>query len=145
MTKAKDYLLAFKESIRLSTGQVPTDMMPIINDAWKKRFDMINKNKNAISNQGWNPLNRALLLNEELRATMTTKEYTPVYSTNHNIHPPRKFTLKTSHNNTSTETGDESQSTTTLCNNLPIMTDELNTATGTAGACMKALISLLWG
>ena len=29
----------------------------------------------------------------------------------------------------------------TLCNNLPLITDELNTATGTAGDCMKALIS----
>ena len=76
----------------MSTVLVHTDMMPIINDAWKKIFARINKNKNAISDRGWNPLNRALLLNEELRATMTTKESTPEYSTSHNIHPPNKFT-----------------------------------------------------
>ena len=80
MMKAKDELLSFKESIGLSNGLTLTDMMPIINDAWNKSFTRVGMNKNAISDQGWNPLNHALLLNEKLRANMTTEESTAEYS-----------------------------------------------------------------
>ena len=143
MTKAKDELLSFKESIGLSNGITPTDMMPIINDAWKKSFARVNMNKNAISDRGWNPLNRALLLNDELRATMTAKESTQQYSSTHNILIPHNKLSSTPNNNdsstTSTETDDNSERT--LSNNLPLITDALNTTVGTAGDCMKALIS----
>ena len=52
ITKAKDELLAFKESIGLSNGLVPIDMMPVINNAWRQSFTRIEKNKHAISNRG---------------------------------------------------------------------------------------------
>ena len=64
-TKAKDELPAFKESIGLSYGLVPTDMMPVINNSWRQSVARIEKNKHVISDRGWNPLNRALTFNKK--------------------------------------------------------------------------------
>ena len=136
MTKAKDELLSFKESIGLSNGLTPTDMAPIINGAWNKSFARVGMNKNTISYQGYNPLNRAMLLNEELRVTMTMKESTAEYCSTHYIVIPKKYPPN---NDSSTDTDDNSKHM--LSNNPPIITDELNTADGTAGDCMKALFS----
>ena len=47
MTNAKDDLLSFKESIGLNNGITPTDMIPIINDAWNKSLARVAMNKNA--------------------------------------------------------------------------------------------------
>ena len=69
-------------------------MIPIINDAWRQSFAKINKNKDAISDQGWTPLNYALSLNDELRATMMTKDSTPKYAVSTNIFPPNKISSK---------------------------------------------------
>ncbi len=131
MTKAKDELLSFKEPIGLSNGLTPTDMMHIINNAWNKIFARVGMNKNAISDQGWNPLNCALLLNEELRATMTTKESTAEYCPTYNIVIPKIYPPN---NDSSSDTDDNSKHM--LSNNLLIITDELNTVDGTAVDCM---------
>ena len=64
ITKAKDDLLVFKESIGLSICLVPTDMIHNVNSTWKKSSPRIIDYKNAIFNRGWNPLNHALLLNQ---------------------------------------------------------------------------------
>ena len=53
---------------------LPTDSMPLINKAWSRSFACVNKNKKAVSEHGWNPLNFNLLLNPEIRATMTKEE-----------------------------------------------------------------------
>ena len=141
MTKAKDKLLVFKESIGLSNGLVPTDMMPVINNEWRQSFTKIEKNKHAISDQGWNPLNRALLLNDELRATMTKKESTPKYSARNHIFPPNVASEDPSSTTDSRTVIDNSSESTTPLNDFPIIADELNTSNGTAGDCMKALFS----
>ena len=52
----------------------PTELIPLINIAWNKSFARMSTNKQAIADRGWNPLNYNLLLNSELRATMTRRE-----------------------------------------------------------------------
>ena len=63
-----------KEGLGITDGVTETDLMPIINIAWKNSFARVSKNKQAIVDRGWNPLNRALLLDDELRSTMTNKQ-----------------------------------------------------------------------
>jgi len=139
ITKAKDDLLSYKESIGLTNGIVPTDLMLIINIAWKKSFARKFKNQKAISDRGWNPLNRHLLLNMDLRATMTIKESTLEYCIDHNIFLPNKTNDNqedTTFTSTTTVTDFDSSSS-----HLPFVTEELNTSTGKAADCMNALIS----
>ncbi len=61
-------------------GIIDTDLMSLINRAWTKRFARVDKNKNAISERGWNPLNKALILDPVLRSTMTAKEKADEYN-----------------------------------------------------------------
>ena len=51
-----------------------TDIIPLINKAWNDSFARVEKNKQAIAERGWYPLNRNILLNDELRSTMTPAE-----------------------------------------------------------------------
>ena len=73
MTKAKQQLLEYKTKHENPTLQ-PTDIIPLINKAWKQSFARVDKNRNAIADRGWNPLNRNLLLDSSIRATMTEEE-----------------------------------------------------------------------
>ena len=41
---------------------VATDLIPLINRAWKRSFARKEKNQVAIADRGWNPYNRILLL-----------------------------------------------------------------------------------
>ena len=50
---------------------IATDIMPMIRLAWDKSFADIQGNKDAIAERGLNPLNRNLLLLDDLRRTMT--------------------------------------------------------------------------
>ena len=52
----------------------PHDIMPLINKAWDDSFARITRNKKAIAGRGWDPYNRALLLNFQIRSMMTDKE-----------------------------------------------------------------------
>ena len=74
MSRAKQQLVEKKETMGLPPSLIDTDLMPIINMAWQQSFARSDKNKQAISDRGWNPLNRAILTNQDLRATMTAKE-----------------------------------------------------------------------
>ena len=58
----------------MNQNRSSTDIIPLINKAWNDSFARILKNKNAIAERGWYPLNRNILLNEELRSTMTPTE-----------------------------------------------------------------------
>ena len=51
-----------------------TDLMPLINVAWNHSFARVHHNKNAIADRGWNPYNRNILTNADVRATMAAKE-----------------------------------------------------------------------
>ena len=48
-----------------------TDILPIVQDLWCDGFANIANNMKAIAHCGWGPYNYILLLNPELRATMT--------------------------------------------------------------------------
>ena len=50
------------------------DIILLVNTAWEYSFAQVGKNRNAIADRGWNPLNRALPANSDILATMTDKE-----------------------------------------------------------------------
>ena len=52
----------------------PTDIMPMINEAWKASFADVEGNLAAIAERGWFPLTRNLLLHPRLRFTMTEED-----------------------------------------------------------------------
>ena len=75
LAKGKTNLLYKKIERKLKNPSIqPTDLMPLINDAWKASFARIDKNKKAICDRGWYPYNRMLLLGKKLRETMTTED-----------------------------------------------------------------------
>ena len=74
ITKAKDELLQEKDKKCMRAELQTYDIIPLVNKAWDKSFARTNKNKTAISDRGWNPLNRNILTFPDIRATMTTQE-----------------------------------------------------------------------
>ena len=52
------------------------EIILLVNYAWAHSFGKVATNQHAIAERGWNPLNRNLLLNSQLRATMTMDEKT---------------------------------------------------------------------
>ena len=60
-------LLTFCSEIEL----IPTDIIPMIHEAWLLSFADVGGNKQAILERGFNPLNKNLLLDDTLRRTMT--------------------------------------------------------------------------
>ena len=55
-------------------GILPTDIIPMITYAWNRSFARVNTNKKAIYERGWFPFNRVLLLDKEIRESMTVGE-----------------------------------------------------------------------
>lgn len=56
-------------------GILPTDIMILVNQAWKWSFArVVSANKKAVADRGWFPYNRILLDHPDLRATMTAEE-----------------------------------------------------------------------
>ena len=74
MTKSKIELLELKEKKSMNGNHQSTDIIPLINKAWNDSFAQVKKKKQAIAERGWYPLNRNILLNDELRSTMTPAE-----------------------------------------------------------------------
>ena len=70
MNQAKQDLLSFKEEKCMEEILLLTNLIPLINKAWSKSFARENKNRKAIAEHGWNPLNFNMLLNPEIRATI---------------------------------------------------------------------------
>ena len=54
-----------------------SDILPSINIIWSKSFGRIRTNKKAISDRGWNPLNRRLLYDPEILKTRIITDITP--------------------------------------------------------------------
>jgi hypothetical protein len=65
----KDILLKEKRIRRMGMVLKPTDVIPIVNYAWERSFNVVRNNKKAILQRGWFPLNRALLLQPEVLQT----------------------------------------------------------------------------
>ena len=74
MIKAKMDLLEMKQKKCMNQNHSVTDIIPLINKSWKTRFSRIDKNRKAIAEREWFPLNRNLLTIPEIRATMTANE-----------------------------------------------------------------------
>ena len=49
-----------------NTNLEKTDIVPIVNYAWKQSFAKVESNKKAIRERGWKPLNRMLLVHDEV-------------------------------------------------------------------------------
>ena len=45
----------------------PTDIIPLINQAWPESFGRVVQAKKAIAERGWNPLNYSLLLHPDVK------------------------------------------------------------------------------
>ena len=145
LTKAKLKMLETREKLGLDELQ-STDLMPIINYAWNHSFARRDKNKNAISDRGWNPLNRKLLTDNDLRATMTQKEKSREHHKVNNIILPSRFF----NNHSSSESGTISSTSCSAfsipgstSNQSTINTNQqpsLNFSTGTAQSCLDAIV-----
>ena len=73
--KAKKQLLEQKVNYMIDPlTLLPTDIIPIVNIAWEASFVQVENNKIEICDCGWNPLNYALLENDDIKATMTNHD-----------------------------------------------------------------------
>lgn len=59
--KGKKHMFRQKSILGLETKLKRSDIIPLINMAWKKSFAKTESNRRAIAERGWNPLNRRLL------------------------------------------------------------------------------------
>ncbi len=130
---------------------VDMDLIPLINTAWKSSFAHIDKNKNALADRGWNPLNQNLLLHDDLRATMTRKEKSAEYHLSNDIIIPRKFksseasltateassSTTSPSNHPSIDTGSDQSSPSTIAK----PGDELNFSSGESLQYLKAMFN----
>jgi hypothetical protein len=57
LTKAKQELHKKKQDLQMPPNFTPTDVMPLVNKAWKASFANVAYCKSALANCGWNPLN----------------------------------------------------------------------------------------
>ena len=72
--KAKRMVVENKEKLTLNPTIEPYKIIGIVKYAWARSFARLQRNKNAISEQGWFPYNRNLLTCKCLWATMTKVE-----------------------------------------------------------------------
>ena len=75
----KDKLLAFKRRMNLPLAIRRPDIIPIVNRAWKRSFAVVETNRSAIEERGWNPPNMALLHHPDI---LPTKPPPPLTSNN---------------------------------------------------------------
>ena len=135
MNQAKQDLLSYKEEKCMEGTLLPTDLMPLINKAWSKSFARVDKNKKAIAERGWNPLNFNLLLNPEIRATMTKEEIENEASSNSITLPSSLSQSNPSPNEDPSLTITDSSITT-----VSTFQPSLNFDTGTSAFCLDAIL-----
>ena len=138
MSKAKQELLEFKTRHTFENPTLqPTDLIPLINKAWKQSFARVDKNRNAISSRGWNPLNRNLLLDPLIRQTMTEKEKA-MESTSNDYKVP-SLVLNNNHIESENVPSDSSTSSTSSTHILSAQTS-LNFSSGTSLFCLTSIV-----
>ena len=59
--------------------------------AWNASFNRVEKNKNAIAERGWGPLNRNLLLYKEIQHTMTREDFKNLESMKRTFQQPNMY------------------------------------------------------
>ena len=139
MGKAKQDLVNFRRKKCLPTALQATDLMPIINKAWSQSFARIKDNQKAISERGWNPLNYNLMLNPEIRATMTKQEREEEGLPNSTIILPRNHGLNQERSDSTTET--ESSIPTSVNSNATQQSSTLNFSSGQSAATIESIIA----
>ena len=100
--------------------------MPIINLAWEKSFAWAEKNRQEIVDREISPLNWALLLDDELRSTMTKKQQLLEFLSDNNIiFPSNSTTSKTalSSSDQSSRTNSNSSGISSICDSDNVSTD----------------------
>ena len=70
----KEELIAKKEPYETPLTIPPHEIVPMVNYAWAHSFARYAKNKKAISDRGWNPLNCILLTDGVIMRSMTAQE-----------------------------------------------------------------------
>ena len=94
-TNLKEWMMVYKSINCLPCTIGPTDIIPLINRIFHKSYGSINSNLKALSDEGWNPLNRKLLEHKDLiddsiapekAITNATSRNSSAGSTNLNIH-----------------------------------------------------------
>ena len=53
---------------------MPTDIISLVNKAWEVSFRRVRTNKNSISERGWLPYKRNLLLNTDIQSSMALRD-----------------------------------------------------------------------
>ena len=75
LTTMKKKIIAHKTKLMMPRLTIEvTEIMILVNYAWSVSFAKIPSNKKAIAERGWNPLNRNIVLDTAVRATMTKLE-----------------------------------------------------------------------
>ena len=135
ITQAKQDLLEKKDAMGLyDEGIVDTDLMPIVNLAWKRSFGRVEKNKNALSDRGWCPLNKALLLDPDILASRSSKERSKEYNLLNEV----VFPNKKSNDIASIRANVDDDTSSIIHNNLP---NDLNFSSGMSGFCLQSILS----
>ena len=137
ITQAKQDLLEKKDALGLyDEGIVDTDLMPIVNSAWKRSFRRVEKNRNAISDRGWCPLNKALLLDPDILASRSSKEKSKEYNRINEVVFPNNKNIEIGTNCGSVD--NDTTSSQIIHNNLP---NNLNFSSGMSGFCLQSILS----
>ena len=75
LSRIKKTLVEWKQRKMLARLTIEVlEIMILINYAWDESFARVETNKTAIAERGWFPLNRKLLIDTQLRSTMTVNE-----------------------------------------------------------------------
>ena len=74
LTRAKENLIKQKIKKCMPPTIEPYEIIPLLNTAWERSFERVLSNRKAIADRGCNPLNRNILLDSTLRATIAETE-----------------------------------------------------------------------
>ena len=75
LTTMKKQIIAQKTKLMMPRLTIEvSERMILVNYAWSVSFAKVPSNKKAIAERGWNPLNRNIILDTAVRATMTKLE-----------------------------------------------------------------------
>ena len=118
--------------MNLNGSLEPTDIMPLVNYAWKHSFARINTNKNAIADCGWNPYHRNILTFPTVGTTMTRQER-EVESCN--------ITLPSKILDNNSETSNENSMSVVQSTVDAEVLSKLNFSSDTSAFCIDSLIS----
>ena len=152
MTKAKVDLLELKESKCMNGNNSVTDIIPLINRSWNNSFARVGKNRNAICERGWFPLNRNLLTMPEIHSTMTDNEREYEMTSHSNIilpslkQSPSDSSLDTTFSNSfdsisdTTDTINDSTADSTIISSDKSKVPSLNFNAGTASFVLDAIV-----